>query len=386
MPTDFTQDIERSVREVVRVGKRIQKRLQAEEEAPVSQKCCPESSSTSSADHHHFLKGVEPDVPVNEKKDQDKYAPICSVGKLHGDQEALAVLSRMPSPVVPFCLDPSWRTFRVFVDLIQGVRDLKRTDHAVTARNPTGINAASSSAVPDGKTLGKSQIVGDHIGPESCEEPSPRGFVKSVDVGNPSYKKQRPAPVAHANEAAIASRSVQMEVLRGALKILQVNLFHLIRVAAVRRACKKHGFGNPCSDQIESNPGYREIGTRDNRQGIQTPYGSKCRGQKSVATGAAKQKNRENEVEPRHFRETRSEDHVGNTSSTALHGKTLESPDQEQGQRKRDCAENVHRLMGELHAELQVLLEDIAQEDGQMKDAILAVQVSTLRCVLKHSL
>ncbi|CAM9328498.1 unnamed protein product, partial [Scytosiphon promiscuus] len=333
-PTDFALDIERSVSQVVRVGKRIQKQLlRAEWMASGSPKSCPDFSTTSSVDHPQFPMRAETDVPGDDNIDPEKYAPICSVGKLHGHQEALAVLSRTPSPVVPFCVDPSRRTFRSFLDLIQGIRAMKRIDHVIPARNDIGIDAPESSGAPDEKGTSTTRSMTDNNGPENCEGPMSPTFEKSATADKPSDRRQRATLAAPASGEIVAPRSVQMDVLRGVLKMLKVNLFHLVRVAAGRHACRESGFGHPCE-----------------KGALADEPGPSC--------------------------ETRSKDRVANPLSTVIHGKTPSTSDQGQCQRRSDCAESVRSLMGELHTELRDLLEeDIAQEERQTTDAALAVKM-----------
>lgn len=345
IPKDTTVEVDRSLRQAVRVGKRIRKRVrEARTVALVSSKHDQEVSTTSSANRQQFQTTREDDIP-NHEQDSSKHAPMCSVGNLHESQEA--IVSRTRSPIAPFCVDTSWQAFRSFLDLIRVVRERKSPMPASPAREPAAANTADSVGVPIGKSTGNPRSDPDNIGPEGCG----KLVTGSVPTAEP-FDKQARMPGAdltpETTECVMASRSVQMEVLRGTLSLLKVNLFQFVRVAAMRRACRENSVFNPS----------RKAQTGDNGGNVT-----------------------DNDFQTKHNTwGAQDEDGFGSkeTSCAGDGGTTL---GQKGCRGSSESVEDLNGVIGELHAELQTLLEDeVTQQDPETTAKAQAVQVSRISC------
>lgn len=367
MPRDTTIDVDRSVRQAARVGNRIQKRLlQAGTLALVAPKHDKQLSTVPSADQQEFRTMLEVDIPDDEHLDLAKQ-PTCSPGKFHGGQEPVGIASRTPSPVAPFCVDTSLQTFCSFLDLIKGLRERTSPVPALPARTPPSAEEVDLSTAPNGKRTCKNKVVTDAVGPESCGEPSTRDVAKVEQFNNQASNQQRADPAALANGFAVASRPVKMEVLRGTLKLLKVNLFHLVRIATMRRACRGHDVINPSNAQIGGHQG----------SGLKKRKAADKEGPAGKTVG---------KVDRVQFLGSRpSSDGVDNMgrdskdTSPVFQGITFEALGQKGHRGGSVSAEDVHGVIVELHDELQTLLEeDIAQEDPETTNAALTVQVRSI--------
>lgn len=313
---------------------------------------------TPRADHQELEVGA----PDAECMDSANRAPMCSGGKPWGGQEASCIASRTPSPVAPFCVDISLQTFRSLLDLVLGIRRMMSPVPATPARIP---DKADSSTVPDGRPTCKAQAATEAIGPESCEEPA---------TGSPAQTKpQHGAPAPNVDGFAIAPRSVRMEVLRGTLKLLKVNLFHLARIAAMRRACRENCVvnhsreirGKPSSNENhagskrETKPAEKEVLTGG------VVDGSKRLQSRGSRTGdGANDANRDNQISP-----------------SVKQGVKFETLGQKRclGVGERD--QDMHGVIQELHAELRTVLEDTsADTHPETINAALAVHVRSVTC------
>lgn len=344
IPKDTTAEVDRSLRQAMRVGKRIGKRLrEARTVALVNSNLDQEISTTSSANRQQFQTTGEDDIPSDEQ-DSSKHAPMYSVGNLHESQEA--IVSRTLSPTAPFCVDTSWQAFRSFLDLIRVVRERMSPLPASPARKPAAPDTADSG-VPVGKNTGNPLSDPDIIGPEGCGKLATGSAPTAEPFGNQA-RKQGAALTPETTGCVMASRSVQMEVLRRTLSLLKVNLFQLVRVAAMRRACRGNGFFNPS---------------------------------RKAQTGDSKGHLEDNDVQTKQSDlEAKDEDGFGSkeTNFAGDGGTTL---GQKGCRGSSESVEDLNGVIGELHAELQTLLEDeVTQQDPETTAKAQAVQVSWMSC------
>ncbi|CBJ27252.1 conserved unknown protein [Ectocarpus siliculosus] len=340
IPKDTTTEVDRSLRQAVRVGKRIRKRVrEARTVALVSSNHDQEVSTTSSANRQQFQTTREDDIP-NDEQDSSKHAPMCSVGNLHESQEA--IVSRTRSPIAPFCVDTSWQAFRSFLDLIRVVRERKSPMPASPAREPAAADTVDSAGVPMGKSTGNPRSDPNNIGPEGCGK-LVTGSVPTAEPFDKQARMQGADLTPETTECVMASRSVQMEVLRGTLSLLKVNLFQFVRVAAMRRACRGNSFFNPS----------RKVQTGDNGGNV-----------------------KDNDFQTKHNDwGAQDEDGFGpkETSCAGDGGTTL---GQKGCRGSSESVEDLNGVIGELHAELQTLLEDeVTQQDPETTAKAQAVQV-----------
>ena len=349
-------DVDRGVRQAVRAGKQLRKSLLREGAlALVSSEQDKEMPTMLGAEN----KEIKARAPDTECMDSANRAPMCSEGKPWRTQGASSIVSRTPSPVAPFCVDISLQAFRSFLDLIKGVRQVMSAVPAATARKPVGVEKAGSSTVPDVKhTTCKAQTA-DPIGPESFEEPTTVGPGKIESIGKPS-KQQHAAPGANLNGFALTPRSTTLGVLRGTLKLLKVNLFHLVRVAAMRRACR----GNcvvPLSSEIERNPVSSKGHERSRRE-------TKRVGEGALAGGVVGGSDRLDDE---------------NTPAAAK-GTKFEALGREGYSGVGGGDEDMRGVIRDLHAEIRAILEEPHSDtDPETTDAVFAVQVSNvLHCRL----
>lgn len=373
MPRDTTVDINRSIHQAVRVGKRIRKRLlQAGKLALVTPKLDNPLSTVLSTDQQQCRTTLEVEIPHDDYLDLAKQAPMCSPGKFHGSQEHVG----MPSPVAPFCVDTSAQTFRSFLELIKAIRERKRPVPALSARTPAGAEKADSSTSPKGKRRCEKQSVADSIGPESCvKHTTSNTKVKPFNKHVPKQQCADPDPIV--NGFTVASRQVTLEVLRSTLKLLKVNLFHLVRVATMRRSCR--GRGENIS--IHQVGGERvSIDARVESEGYQGSGLAQCR---AGDTQGPTEKMSGSPDRAKFLGSRLSSDGIENVgkdkrrTSSVSKGLTFEDMGQTGCQGDGENAEDVHGMIGELFDELKTLLEeDVVQEDPET-DAALSVQVRT---------
>lgn len=368
IPRGTIVDVDRSVRQAARIGKHIQKRMLHEGTlALMSPKEAKDLRTTSSADQLE----LEVRALDNECVDSANYAPMCSAGKLWGSQEAMSIVSRIPSPSAPFCVDISLQAFRSFLDLVKGIRQIMSPVPAPPARNPVGGDKAEFSTAPNGKrTACKAQVATDPIGPESCEEPTTGSPAKVEMFGN-QPSKQHATPEANVDGFAVASRSVQMKVLCSTLKLLKVNLFHLVRVAAMRRACRENCVIN-LTPQIGENPVSNE-GHDGNRREIKGADEEGCTG--GVEVGSDRLQSSGSRPGDGINNVGRGKRNTPSVSQEIL----FETSGQKEYSSVRECGEDMHGVIRELHAELRTILEEAnADKDPDTTNAALAVQVRSV--------
>ncbi|CAM9409044.1 unnamed protein product, partial [Ectocarpus sp. 8 AP-2014] len=340
IPKDTTVEVDRSLRQAVRVGKRIRKRVrEARTVALVSSKHDQEVSTASSANRQQFQTTREDDIP-NDEQDSSKHAPMCSVGNLHESQEA--IVSRTRSPIAPFCIDTSWQAFRSFLYLIRVIRERKSPMPASPAREPAAADTVDSAGIPVGKSTGNPRSDPDNSGPEGCGK-LVTGSVPTAEPFDKQARMQGADLTPETTECVMASRSVQMEVLRGTLSLLKVNLFQFVRVAAMRRACRGNSFFNPSRKAQTGDNGGNVKGnpfqTKHNDWGAQDEDGFRSK----------------------------------ETSCAGDGGTTL---GQKGCRGSSESVEDLNGVIGELHAELQTLLEDeVTQQDPETTAKAQAVQV-----------
>lgn len=372
IPKDTVVDVDRSVRQAVRIGKQIQKRMLHEGTLVLmSHGQDKELPATTRANHQE----LEARITDAESIDTANCAPMPSTGKPWRGQEASSIASRTPSPIAPFCVGISLQTFRSFLDLIKGIHQIMSDAPTAPARNPVGGDKTGSSTTPNGKCpTCKAQVATDTIGPESCEEPTAGSSAKAEAFGNQPSKQQHAAPAANVDGCAVAPRSIQMEALRGTLKLLKVNLFHLVRVAAMRRACRENcvvklsseTWGNNASDEGHEG-GRRETKGADDDGFIGGVGGCSDRLQpRGLCTGDGIQ-NAERD---------------NNNTPPATQGATFETLGQTGYSGVWECEEDMYGVIRELHAELRTILEETndADADPETTNAALAVQVRSVSC------
>lgn len=369
IPRNTIVDVDRSVRKAVRVGKQLRKRLLDEGAlALMSPKQDKELLTTPRADTKKLEVRAQDAGCINSAN----CAPMCSGVAPWRGQVASSIVSRTPSPVAPFCVDISLQAFRSFLDLIKGVRQIMSPVPATPARNPVGVEKADSSVVPHGKrTTCKAQTT-DVIGPESCDEPTTGSPAKTHTFGKPS-KHQHAALAANLDGFAVTPRSVQMEVLRGTLKLLKVNLFHLVRVAAMRRACR----GNRAvklSSEIGGDPLSSDGHESSRRE-------TKGAGEEALTGEVVGDSDR---LRPKGLHTGDgmhgAERDTKNTPS-AMQGAKFEALGQKGYSSIEECDEGMHGVIRELHAELRTILEEpSADTDPETTDTVLAVQVRSVLC------
>ena len=373
IPRDTTRDIDCNVRQALRVGKRIQKRVLQEETATlVNQNRETSMPTMSSADlQQQFEAGGPDDAPTGSAQ----RAPIWSAGKRPKGPDALSAVSKTPSPVAPFCVDTSLQTFQLFLDLIKGIREGTSPRATTSARNPAGVDQAEPSTAPGQHIKGKTQFAAEGIGPECCGEPATSSLAKPESFDNQASKQRRATPVTRANGFAVGSRSIRLEVLRRTLKILRVNLFHLVRVAATRRASRGNDLIDPSSAQLESTCVSNEVRAMG---GGRQDSGTKCR----RAAGEEESTERASTDSRKGSRPRIGVENVGidnKHTSLGLQGITFQTLDQNSCPRGRESTGDKHGAIEDLHDELQAILEEeIADEDAETTAAALAVQVSTV--------
>lgn len=361
IPRDTVVDVDRSVRQAVRVGKQIQKRMRHEGSLALMRPRQDRELPTMPSADQQELKVRSLD---DECIDSGSCAPMCSAGKPYGGQEVLRIVSRTPSPIAPFCVDITLQTLRSFLDLIKGIRQVMSLEPASPARNPVGVDKTDASGAPDGKRAAcQAQVATDAIGPECCEG-SP---AKADPLGNIPSKQQHAAPTANVDEFAVASRSDKLEVLRGTLKLLKVNLFHLVRVAAMRRACRENcdiklsskDEGNPVCNEGHEGSRRETNGTDDERfaEGV-------VGGSDGLQSRASRPEDGENAGD-------------GNkTTSSVAQEAVFENKGQKGCSGVGEREEDMPGVIRELHAVLRTILEETTDDkDAETTNAALAVQV-----------
>ena len=363
IPRDSVVDVDRRVREAVRVGKQLQKRMLHEGTWALSSPEQDKELPTTPRADHQELEVRAPDAKCADSADR---APICSGGKPWGSPEALSVVSKTPSPTAPFCVDTSLEAFRSFLDLVKGIRQMLSPVPAAPARKP---DEADSPTGPNGKRpTCKAQTSTEAIGPESCEEPTAGSLAKGETPGKNS-KHQHPAPAPpNVDGYAVAPQSVQMEVLRSTLRLLKVNIFHLVRSAAMRRGCREK-----CV--VKQPPE-----TGENLTPIEGHKGSAGADKESFTRGVVGGSGR---LQPRGSRtgDGTSDAEKGNEKTPSVtQGVKFETLSQDGYPGPRERAEDMHGVIQELHAELRTILEDIgADTDPGTTNEALAVQVRSSR-------
>lgn len=364
MPRDTTIDIDRSMHQAVRVGKRIQKRLlQAGRLSLTTPKLNKPLSTT-----------LEVEIADDDHLDMAKQAPMCPPGKFHGSQEPVGI----PSPFAPFCVDTSTQTFRSFLELIKVVRERKRSVPALPVRTPAGAEKADSSTSPKGTRRGEKQNVADSIGPESCGEPA-TSSAKVKPFNKQVSKQQRADPASIVNGLTVASTPVTLEVLHRTLKLLKANLFHLVRVATMRRSCRGHG------NTISSHQIGGKLVSIDARAGSEGHQGSGLTQHRTGETQGPTEKMDGHPDKAQFLGSRPSSDGVENVgrddrgTPPVFQGAAFEAMGQNGCQDGSVSAEDVHGMIGELYDELKTFLEDdIDLEDPETTDAALSVQVRSI--------
>lgn len=159
-------------------------------------------------------------------------------------------LAHIRPSFAPFCVDTSPETFQTFLGLLRDIR----TARGLTSRSTldkasrfTEGNCTRSYAVNATTNAGcKSQLK------EVCPNLTGRvGEVRPED--NPcgdSHPGGCPAP-ANRSELGAASSTVQLEVLRCALRLLRINLFYFVRAASIRRAYHGENGGADNGDPLK---------------------------------------------------------------------------------------------------------------------------------------
>lgn len=373
IPRDTIVGVDRSVHQAVRVGKQLQKRMLHEETLALMNPRQHEELPTAPRADCEELEVRALDA---ECFDPPNAAPMCSGGEPWGVEGAVSILSRTPSPIVPFCIDISLQSFRSFLDLIKGIRqEMSVAVSTAPAQNPVGVDKADSSTAQNEKRpMCKAQVTTKAIGPESCEEPN-AGIPKKVETFGKRSKQHQAAPAPHDLDGfAIAPRLVQMEVLRGTLRLLKVNLFHLVRVAATRRACRGNGVIELSSEMggdpvfTEGHDGSRREATRADEETFKggVEGGSDKLQSRGSRTGAGI-----NDAER------------GNKKAPpATHRVEMENLGQKGYSGCGECDEDMHGVIRELHVELRAILEDVTNVDTEPEttDAALALQVRSVFC------
>ncbi len=376
-PRDTTADIYRNLRQAVRLGKRIQKKMQHEESVTsVNPQHERNSSTPSSADLQQHLEGK---VPDDARAGPAQRAPICAAGKLRKGQEALNIVSRTPSPVAPFCVDTSLETFHLFLDLIKGIRERINPVATSSAREPADVDKAESSTALGQHMIGKTRFGAEEIGPESCGEPTSSSLAKPEKIDNQATKQRRATLVTRASGFAVAPRPIKLEMLRSTLKLLKVNLFQLVRVAATRRATREDGLvdssraqlgSNSVSNEVRAeNGGHEDSGTKRRRS-------AGTEGSTESVSAATDMVNLKG-LRPRtSVVENASIDYKKN--SAVLRGTSFQTLGQNGCLRDSESTGDKYVVIQGLHAELQAILAEISDEESETNAAALAVQVRTL--------
>lgn len=373
IPMGTTTDIYRTIRQAVRVGKRIQKRMQHEDSVTwVNPKHERSSSTTSSADVQQQL---EDKVLDDLRAGSAQRAPVCAAGELRKGQDALNI----PSPVAPFCVDNSLETFRLFLDLIKGFRERNNPVATSSARKPAGVEKANSSTALGQHMQGKTRFVAEEIGPESYGEPTSSSLAKPEKFDDQATKQRRATSVTRASGFAVASRLIQLEMLRSTLKLLKVNIFQLVRVAATRRASREHGLVDSCSAQFGSNPVSDQVGAES---GGHEDSGTKRRrsagkeGSTESVSADSDMMNLKGSWPRTGVVESASVDNKHNSS--VLRGISFQNLGQNGCLRGSESTGVKQVVIQDLHAELQAILEGkISDEEPETIAAARAVRVRT---------
>lgn len=382
IPRDAAADMDSSVRQAVRDGKMIKKRMaQAQcsthDEGP---------TLPARADQQHIFKVDGGNVPDDQHSSPTEPSPVRTVRMPHDGQEALAVAPRIPTPNVSICVDISWNTFCVFVDLIKGIRDKKYPATDTTANKPTDDQTVDSSEALKNNCIDQYPNLLDDIGPESssCAEQSPDGYAGA----EPYVNQSTGTAAASVDRYSAASQLVQMEALRCTLKLLKVNLFHFVRSAAVCRACRgnDHDHRNTLPNfQTWRKHAARAGGFPADCDGEGTHVHGQCDlketpGDEHKGIGRAVDTPGKGQLPGSRF--VHDLDSVNNDNEEASPGTQraiLESLGENEHDVECGRAKDTRAVIEELRATLQTLVEDTnANGSPEMTKAAKAVQVSCL--------
>lgn len=365
MPSDINTDVNRSIRHAVRVGRRVlEGRAQENETDTLRPVGDVDLSTAESVDQQHSLKKHGHSIPCEEPLNPEGPTPTDSTNEPDPEQETRATTCRTSAPVIPFCVDTSVEAFRSFLDLIKGVRHTPSPESCTTARIPAETQATGPPAVLKSKRIDQNRNLNGGKGPEGspCDKIHPGGgYAENGTFASQSIKQQQRTAHVRTEGFAVASRSVQLEVLRCTLKLLKLNLYHLVRVSAVRRSCRGNyswGIHAPgtCAIQAECEGVGGRCDPEERSTGI--TEGNVCVGHYS----GSRSKNDSNGSGR------------GNENTEAAVLKSLgKNGDRFDGGR----AEDMHGVITELHAALRALLEkDVSEEPPEAVKAGKAVQVS----------
>lgn len=373
-PVDLTADVDRSVRRARRVCKRAKKRMEPETKLAevVLATCTDESSSIDQ--QSNTLKTVSGCNPQERSSILAGPAPVGSVEEKIMASDASAIADGASSPVLPFCVDASLKAFCAFLDLINGMRQERGPTADATATGPAICQRDDSSTSISGKRIERHLNVTGRVnnnGPESspCGEPSPGYNETDTFREEPTSKRAENAEISNCGFAP-ASRRIKLEAMRCTLKLLRVNLFHLARTAAIRRCCRVSDDGEDAKISPTDDDSTKQAPT------IFEPRGAQVHGcfdplDDSAIAGGSTRKHDSGET-------------VWGTDDVmpGIQGPscTLEGSSGEGRHLGCKHAEDMHRIIEELHVSLRVLLEEgTTEDDPETSKLSQAVRVSVVR-------
>lgn len=219
IPVDFIEEIDRTVRRVIKEKKKLNRRM-AHDARPVI------------APNKH-TNGMDADIGENSRHDS-RASPVETTESLanrlndkKGPCHSSALRESIPDTA--FFVDPSRETFCSFLDLIKSVWVKQSTVNSVI-----GGKHAAAKPVDTWPQKGKCP----HM-----RSPCSKSPLAQTERFIEHPKAQQNELPGRSKSIVAVSKIATVEVLPCTLRLLAVNLFHLVRDTAIRRAWRENGGG-----------------------------------------------------------------------------------------------------------------------------------------------
>lgn len=350
LPIDFAAEIDRGVRDAIKIRHR-NNMLDTARQTLYARPTTREKSLSMA--HTHSLENAGDTTTNARTPDANKPAPA------HSQATSLADSQRIPaqepgapsSLSMPFCMDASSATFGSFVAVIGALRETMKPI-------PTGLLPRCCAAISNDRCSRTHRKARCNVHPENSSfiESSVGGSAKEEAVDNCVNTKE-------------SETRLRTEALRCTLKILQLNVFHLVRATAARRYCRGHDDGGMSPPLHARNPGFEEQDHPSVRRSSRDAW---------TNADALRCSQQDGTVEGRKY------SHDAEVSSL-VQQPILKRSGREQGQHRieHESADDMGRVMQELHGALRAILAAGSCEVREdATGAAGAVQVGrNIRCV-----
>ena len=270
-PVDFVAEVNRNVRQAILTRNRL-KRHATHDTKPVMgpnlRTAGLNRSPTARTENEGYLVeiGLGKSFPCDPVSKPSEPAFTPSAEELNLDKHTCSAVSIQRIPATLFCVDTSRETFCSFLDLLKNICPMQNTVDCVTTDECTAKQPTETKARRSKRAHVRKNAAGGTCPESSLSGGSPSSLDTQTEVSVEQSRGEQGKAFTRSYSVGATPEFIRTEVLRCTLRLLTVNLFHLVRATVVRRVYRANysdsqGVTMPSSSKATDAPGARALPT-----------------------------------------------------------------------------------------------------------------------------